>query len=120
MKQTTFSQTFFLMCITSKVCQIYKFYNVHHKPFHINPTLINKLSAFKNQPREVTTPPEHIFVYVYNGWKNLPLICMAIKIKKEVQKLQTKSHKLKSQCYIQFLLTKLKCRYQKTITQNIY
>jgi len=49
------------MCITFKACQIYKFCNVHHKPFHINPTLTSKVSAFKNQPREVTTPLEHIF-----------------------------------------------------------
>ncbi len=60
-KQTTFSQTFFSMCVTSKACQIYKFYNVHHKPFHISPTLTSNLFVFKNQPREVTTPPEHIF-----------------------------------------------------------
>jgi hypothetical protein len=49
------------MCITFKVFQICKFRNVHHKPFHINPTLSNSLSTFKNQLGEVTTPPEHIF-----------------------------------------------------------
>jgi hypothetical protein len=49
------------MCITSKACQIYKFCDVHHKPFHINPTLANNLFELKNQPREVTTPLEHIF-----------------------------------------------------------
>jgi hypothetical protein len=32
------------------------------EPPHINPTLTSNLSAFKNQPGEVTTPPEDIFL----------------------------------------------------------